>query len=197
MLTEIKNAVRPAIVLLLLLTVITGIAYPLAMTGIAQLAMPSQANGSLIREGANGTGRIIGSELIGQNFAQPQYFHPRPSAAGEDGYDASASAASNLAPGSRDLRDRIAQSIDDEGLTGKIPADLVTTSGSGLDPHISPAAAFAQVARVAGARSVPVAQVERVVRENIERPLFGFLGEPRINVLLVNRQLDRTAANRS
>ncbi len=193
MLTEFKNAVRPAIVLLLLLTVITGLAYPLAMTGIAQVAMPSQANGSLIREG----NRIIGSELIGQNFARPEYFQPRPSAAGENGYDASASAASNLAPGSQNLRDRIAESIKSNGLTSNVPPDLVTTSASGLDPHISPEAAFAQVARVAGARNLPLATVETAVRSRIEPPLLGFLGEPRVNVLILNRQLDRSSANPS
>jgi K+-transporting ATPase ATPase C chain len=195
MLTEIKNAVRPAIVLLLLLTAITGVVYPLAMTGISQIAMPGQANGSLIREGD----RIIGSELIGQNFAQPRYFQPRPSAAGENGYDASASAATNLSPGAQELRDAIAQraaAARAQGLTGvSVPPDLVTTSASGLDPHISPEAAFAQAARVAQARSIPVAQVEQLIRANTETPLLGFLGEPRVNVLLINRQLDRISAN--
>lgn len=192
MLTEIKNAIRPAIVLLLLLTAILGIAYPLTMTGIAQLAMPGQANGSLIRDGD----RIIGSELIGQSFARPEYFHPRPSAAGENGYDASASAATNLAPGSRDLRDRIDTTIREQGLTGvSVPPDLVTTSASGLDPHISPEAAFAQSARVAAARNLPVARVRQVVRDATEMPLLDFLGEPRVNVLLINRQLDAISAN--
>ncbi len=192
MLTELKNAIRPAIVLLLLLTVITGLAYPLAMTGIAQLVMPTQANGSLIREG----NRVIGSELIGQNFAQDRYFQPRPSAAGENGYDASASAASNLAPGSKDLRDRVDASIAEKSLTGvSVPPDLVTTSASGLDPHISPEAAFSQSARVAAARNLPVARVQQMIRDATETPLLGFLGEPRVNVLLINRQLDEISAN--
>lgn len=191
MLTELKNAIRPAVVLLLVLTAILGVAYPLAMTGIAQVAMPDQANGSLIRE----NGRIIGSELIGQNFAQARYFHPRPSAAGANGYDAGASAATNLAPGSRDLRDRIDTSIREQGLTGvSVPPDLVTTSASGLDPHISPEAAFVQVARVAAARNLPEDRVRRLVRGAIEPPLLGFLGEPRVNVLLINRQLDAIPA---
>ena len=193
MLAELKNAIRPSVVLLLLLTAITGVAYPLAMTGIAQIAMPMQANGSLIREG----GTVVGSELIGQNFAQDRYFHPRPSAAGEIGYDASASAASNLAPGSQDLNDRIAQSIKDEALRGPVPADLVTTSASGLDPDITPQAALVQAPRVAEARGLSAARVEALVRASIEQPLLGFLGEPRVNVLLLNRQLDRIAVNRT
>lgn len=190
MLTELKNAIRPAMVLLLLLTAITGIAYPLAMTGIAQVAMPTQANGSLIREGE----RIVGSELIGQNFAGARYFHPRPSAAGENGYDASASAASNLAPGSKNLRDRIAASVADSGLTGNVSADLVTTSASGLDPHISPEGAFAQIDRVAAARGLSTATVREAVERQSETPLLGFVGEPRVNVLRLNRQLDRIPA---
>lgn len=200
MLTEIKNAIRPAIVLLLLLTAILGLAYPLAMTGIAQAIMPGQANGSLIRDPGSGSGaggdRIVGSELIGQNFAQARYFQPRPSAAGEKGYDASASAPSNLAPGSQDLRDRIDATIAEKSLTGvSVPPDLVTTSASGLDPHISPESAFAQSARVAAARNLPVARVRQVIRDATETPLLGFLGEPRVNVLLINRQLDRISAN--
>lgn len=191
MLTEIRTAIRPAISLLLLLTVITGIAYPLAMTGVAQVLMPAQANGSLIREGD----RVIGSELIGQNFAAPGYFHPRPSAAGENGYDASASAASNLAPGSQDLRNRIANAIPATGSTSNVPPALVTTSASGLDPHISPEAAFAQIARVVQARGIPGTRVEALVRAETETPLLGFIGERRVNVLLLNRQLDRISAN--
>jgi K+-transporting ATPase ATPase C chain len=192
MLAELKNAVRPALILLLLLTAILGLAYPLALTGIAQVIAPGQADGSLIREGE----LVVGSELIGQNFAQPRYFHPRPSAAGENGYDASASAATNLAPGSDDLRNRIDASIREQGLTGStVPPDLVTTSASGLDPHISPEAALSQVARVAAARNLPVARVEQMVRGSTEMPLLGFLGEPRVNVLLINRQLDGISAN--
>lgn len=197
MLTELTKAIRPAIILLLLLTAVVGLAYPLAMTAIAQLTMPHAANGSLVEDG----GRIVGSELIGQNFAQPRYFQPRPSAAGEGGYDASASAATNLAPGSRDLRDAIAERAAEaraQGLTGpSIPPDLVTTSASGLDPHISPEAAFAQITRVARARGMDPAVLETLVRQHAETPLLGFLGEPRVNVLLLNRQLDRTAATRN
>ena len=191
MLTEIRNAVRPAIVLLVLLTLITGLAYPLLMTGVAQVAMPSQANGSLIRDGD----RIVGSALIGQNFAGAGYFHPRPSAAGENGYDASASAATNLAPGSKDLRDAISERTAASGLTSNVPADLVTTSASGLDPHISPEAAFAQSSRVALARGLPEAQIRQIIAMVTETPLLGFLGEPHVNVLLLNRQLDRISAN--
>lgn len=192
MLTEIKHAIRPAIVLLLLLTAILGLAYPLAMTGIAQVLMPAQANGGMIREG----GHIVGSALIGQNFARPEYFHPRPSAAGKNGYDASASAASNLAPGSKDLRDRIKASMREQGLTdAPVPSDLVTASASGLDPHISPEAAFAQSARVAAARNLPAGRVRQAIRDATDMPLLGFLGEPRVNVLLINRQLDDISAN--
>lgn len=191
MLTEIRTAIRPAISLLLLLTLITGIAYPLAMTGVAQVLMSAQANGSLIREGD----RVIGSKLIGQNFAAPGYFHPRPSAAGENGYDASASAASNLAPGSQDLRNRIANAIPATGSTSNVPPALVTTSASGLDPHISPEAAFAQIARVVQARGIPGTRVEALVRAETETPLLGFIGERRVSVLLLNRQLDRISAN--
>ena len=193
MLTEIRNAVRPAIVLLVLLTLITGLAYPLLITGVAQVAMPSQANGSLIRDGD----RIVGSELIGQNFARASYFHPRPSGAGENGYDASASAATNLAPGSKDLRDAISERTVASGLTSNVPADLVTTSASGLDPHISPEAALAQSSRVALVRGLPEVQIRQIIAEVTETPLLGFIGEPRVNVLLLNRQLDRISANPS
>ena len=194
MLTEIRNSLRPAFMLLLLFTALTGVAYPLAITGIAQVAFPSQANGSLIR--ANGT--VIGSELIGQNFADARYFHPRPSAAGK-GYDASASAASNLAPASKDLADRIdsdVAALRAQGVSGAIPADLVTTSASGLDPHISPESALTQVTRIASARKLSPQQIREAVVSSTEYPLFGLIGEPRINVLLLNRQLDRISANR-
>ncbi|MEK6638180.1 MAG: potassium-transporting ATPase subunit KdpC [Pseudomonadota bacterium] len=193
MLTEIRNSLRPAFMLLLLLTLLTGVAYPLAITGIAQTAFPAQANGSLISE----RGTIVGSELIGQGFAQPRYFHSRPSAAG-DGYDASASAATNLAPGSQDLRDAIAARVEDaraQGMTGvSVPPDLVTTSASGLDPHISPEAAFAQVDRVARARGLTPQSLRAVVERSVEYPLFGIIGEPRVNVLKLNRQVDRISA---
>jgi potassium-transporting ATPase KdpC subunit len=195
MFSEIRAALRPAVSLVLFLALTTGIAYPLAMTGIAQVIFPSQANGSLIRDG----GKLIGSELIAQGFSKARYFHPRPSAAGT-GYDASASAASNLAPGSKDLKDRIARgvaSLRADGLTTIVPPDLVTTSASGLDPDISPEAAFVQVNRVAAARGLASAAVRGLVERQAEYPLLGFIGEPRVNVLLLNRQLDRLSANKA
>ena len=188
MLTELRTAIRPALVLLLLLAAVTGLVFPLLVTGIAQVALPAQANGSLIVDG----GKIIGSELIAQGFASPRYFHPRASAAGK-GYDASSSAATNLAPGSKDLRDAIAARVATaraDGLTGDVPADLVTTSASGLDPDLSPAAALAQAARVAKARGVGEAQVRGLVESAVEYPLLGLIGEPHVNVLLLNRKLD-------
>ncbi len=195
MLTELRTALRPAIVLLLLLAAVTGLAFPALITGIAQVAMPAQANGSLIREGDT----VIGSELIAQGFASPRYFHPRPTAAGK-GYDASASAATNLAPGSKDLRDAIAARVADaraDGMTtGSVPPDLVTTSASGLDPDLSPEAAFSQVARVAKARGMSESQLHALVESRIESPLFGIIGERRVNVLMLNLELDRQTANR-
>lgn len=193
MLTEIRSALRPAIVLLVLFTLLLGLAFPLGITGIAQTVMPAQANGSLIRDG----GKIVGSELIGQGFAQDRYFQPRLSAAG-DGYDASASAASNLAPGSKDLADRIGTDVAalrENGMAGAIPVDLVTTSASGLDPHISPEAALLQVERVATARGFSADAVRKAVTTASEYPLFGIIGERRVNVLMLNRQLDRLSAN--
>lgn len=185
-------ALRPALVLLGGFTLLTGVAYPLAITGVAQLVLPAQANGSLERQGD----AIVGSTLIGQGFAADRYFRGRLSAAGE-GHDASASAATNLAPTSRDLRDRIATdvaSLRAQGMTrGSVPADLVTTSASGLDPHIDPEAAFAQVTRVARARGLSERSLRAVVERAVERPL---LGQPQVNVLRLNRQLDRMAVNR-
>jgi potassium-transporting ATPase KdpC subunit len=195
MFSEIRAALRPAVSHVLFLALTTGIAYPLAMTGIAQVTFPSQANGSLIRDG----GKLIGSELIAQRFSKARYFHPRPSAAGT-GYDASASAASNLAPGSKDLKDRIARgvaSLRADGLTTIVPPDLVTTSASGLDPDISPEAAIVQVNRVAAARGLASAAVRGLVERQAEYPLLGFIGEPRVNVFLLNRQLDRLSANKA
>lgn len=188
MLTEFVTALRPAIVMLASFTLLLGLAYPLAITAIAGLILPAQAGGSLIEA----DGKIIGSSLIGQDFTGAGYFRPRPSAAGK-GHDASASSGSNLSPGSKDLADRIAASVKtlrEEGATGPIPADLVTTSGSGLDPDITPAAARLQIARVARARGLPQAQVTAIVEAAIEPPLLGLLGEPRINVLALNRALD-------
>ena len=195
MLTEIKTALRPAFSFLLLLTIVTGLLYPLAITGIAQTVFPYQANGSLVRDGD----RILGSALIGQNFTDARYFHPRPSAAG-DGYNAAASSGSNLGPTSRALadsiRERVAAARSRDGVAGPVPADMVTASGSGLDPHVSPANALAQVNRVAAARHVPPAKVRALVEQAIERPTLGILGDPHVNVLLLNRRLDREAVNR-
>ena len=194
MLTDIGHSLRPAFVLLLLFTALTGIAYPLAITGIAQVVFPAQAGGSLIRE----NGKIIGSELIGQNFSDARYFHPRLSAAGK-GYDASASAASNLAPASKDLADRISgdvAALRAQGVTDHIPADMVTTSASGLDPHISPETARLQVSRVAAARKMDPKLIQSAVASATEFPVFGLIGEPRVNVLLLNRQIDAISAKR-
>lgn len=183
------SQLRPAIVMIALFTLLLGVAYPFAVTGVAQLAFPSQADGSLIR---NAQGQVVGSALIGQPFAEARYLHPRPSAAG-DGYDASASSGSNLGPLNADLAARIKTDADairaDTGAT-VIPADAVTTSASGLDPHISPAYARLQAARVAQARGVDVSAVQQVIDANTEGALLGFIGQPRVNVLLTNRALD-------
>lgn len=183
------SQLRPAIVMVALFTLLLGVAYPFAVTGAAQLAFPAQANGSLVR---NAEGQVVGSALIGQPFAGARYLHPRPSAAG-DGYDASASSGSNLGPLNPDLAERIRTDADairaDTGAT-VIPADAVTTSASGLDPHISPAYARLQAARVAQARGVEVKAVQQVIDANTEGALLGFIGQPRVNVLMTNRALD-------
>lgn len=183
------SQLRPAIVMIALFTLLLGVAYPLAVTGVAQLAFPAQADGSLIR---NAQGQVLGSALIGQPFAEARYLHPRPSAAG-DGYDASASSGSNLGPLNTDLAARIKTDADviraDTSAT-VIPADAVTTSASGLDPHISPAYARLQAARVAQARGVDVTAVQQVIDGHTEGALLGFIGQPRVNVLLTNRALD-------
>lgn len=181
---------RSAIVLVVIMTALTGLAYPLAVTGLADLAFPWQAKGSLIEK----DGRVVGSALIGQKFDNPAYFHGRPSAAGE-GYDAANSAGSNLAPSSRRLVDDVTaravaerQANPDE--KGAVPVDLVTASASGLDPHVTPAAAIYQSQRVAKFRHVPVEDVRKLVTEHTEGRELGLLGEARVNVLKLNLALD-------
>ncbi|GLK47636.1 potassium-transporting ATPase KdpC subunit [Brevundimonas intermedia] len=183
------NSFRPAIVMMALFTLLLGLAYPLAVTGIAQAAFPGQANGSLVRDAG---GRVVGSALIGQPFVGATYLHPRPSAAG-DGYDAAASSGSNMGPLNPDLAARVAenaQAIRAEDGAGVIPADAVTTSGSGLDPDVSPAYARLQAARIARARGVSVQQVQTIIDSQTEGAFLGFIGQPRVNVLLTNRALD-------
>ncbi len=187
----------PAFRLTLVLTLLTGLIYPAAVTGIAQVVFPTQANGTLETVG----GRVVGSRLIGQNFSRPEYFHPRPSAAGASGYDAAASSGSNLGPTSQKLIDRVTASIaqyrqENPGFTGPIPADAVTASGSGLDPHISPANADIQAARVAAVRSMDIGRVRALVAAATEEPWLGLFGEPRVNVLALNLSLDRDLARR-
>ncbi|WP_395665729.1 potassium-transporting ATPase subunit KdpC [Methylocella sp.] len=184
-----RNQLRPAVALTALFTLLLGLLYPLAVTGVAALAFPDEAAGSLIRR----DGRVVGSALIGQNFTSERYFWPRPSATSPDPYDASASSGSNLGPTSARLRDDVAARIArlrSAGIAGEIPADAATASGSGLDPHVSPAFARAQAPRVAAARGLDPAQVERLIARIEEGRLLGFIGEPRVNVLRLNLALD-------
>jgi K+-transporting ATPase ATPase C chain len=186
--------ILPGLRIKIFMTLALGVVYPLAMTGISQALFPHKANGSLVTAG----GKVIGSELIGQNFARPEYFQPRPSAAGDKGYDASSSSGSNLGPTNKKLIDRVQASVDqfrkdNPDFRGPIPADLLTTSASGLDPHISPASAAAEAPRVAKARGVSLGQVTQLIAQFTEGPDLGFLGEPRVNVLKLNLALDRVA----
>ncbi len=190
------SQLRPAVVMVALFTLLLGLAYPLGITGLAQTVFPAQANGSLIRD-ADGT--VRGSALIGQGFAEARYLHPRPSAAA-DGYDASASSGSNLGPLNTDLADRIKTSVAEQRAeTGDQPiaADAVTASASGLDPDVSPAYARLQADRVAQARGVPLTEVQAVIDANIHGALLGFIGQPRVNVLITNRALDERFASRT
>jgi len=178
----------------LILTILTGLAYPLLVTGLAKVIFPRQAAGSLIQA----KGRVVGSELIGQRFTRPEYFHGRPSAAGNDGYDGLSSTGSNYGPTNQKLVDRMQGDLksfkaDNPGSSGPLPADLLTASGSGLDPHISPASAEAQAARVAAARGMNLEAVRRLIAAQTEGRDLGFLGEPRVNVLKLNLALDQAA----
>jgi K+-transporting ATPase ATPase C chain len=186
---QLTIAIRATIVL----TVMFGLAYPLLVTGLAQALFHHQANGSMVEK----DGKIVGSELIGQRFTKPEYFHGRPSAAGNDGYDATSSGGSNLGPTNQKLADRVQADIkkfraENPGFTGPIPADLLTSSGSGLDPDISPASAGAQVARVAAARGAQPERIQALVEQHTQGRQWGLFGEPRVNVLTLNLQLDQS-----
>ena len=186
---ELLIALRTAVVTL----VLTGLLYPLAMTGVAQALFTDKANGSLLEDAA---GNVVGSSLIGQGFKNPGYLQSRPSAAGADGWDAGASGGSNLGPTSQKLHDRVAADVtrlqsENPDAKGAVPAELVTTSASGLDPHVSPAAALWQAPRIARARGLSAERVETVIQAHVKGRDLGFLGEPTVNVLRVNLALDR------
>jgi K+-transporting ATPase ATPase C chain len=192
-----RHHIAPAFRLMLVLTVLTGLIYPGVITALCRILFPRQANGSMLKV----DGKEIGSALIGQNFTKPEYFHPRPSAAGNDGYDATASTGSNYGPTNQKLIDRVKGSVDqfrkeNPDYTQPVPADLLTASASGLDPDISPASAEAQATRVAKARGASVDDVEQLIRRNTKGPDLGFLGEPRVNVLKINLELDQQFPHR-
>lgn len=192
MLNDLRAALRPAITFTLGFAALLGIAYPLALTGIGQAIFPHQANGSLIVD----HGKVVGSELIGQGFASDRYFHGRPSAAGNNGYDATASSGSNYGPTSKALVDRVkgdVTKLSAQSPGNPVPSDLATASASGLDPDISPEAAFFQADRVAKARGMTVDRVRQLVQSQVEEPTPSFLGDPHVNVLTLNRALDAEA----
>jgi potassium-transporting ATPase KdpC subunit len=187
------NQIKITILATIVLTILFGLAYPLVFTGLAQVLFPHQANGSLVTV----NGKVAGSELIGQSFTKPEYFHSRPSAAGNNGYDATNSSGSNLGPTNQKLVDRVKADVqkfraENPDYTGPIPADLLTSSASGLDPHISPASAEAQVARVAKARGVTPGRIAELVAKHTDGRQWGIFGEPRVNVLLLNIDLDHS-----
>ena len=190
--------IKIAILATIVLTILFGLAYPLVFTGLAQVLFPHQANGSLVTV----NGKVAGSELIGQSFTKPEYFHGRPSAAGNNGYDAANSSGSNLGPTNQKLVDRVKADVqkfraENPDYTGPIPADLLTSSASGLDPHISPASAEAQVARVAKARGVTPDRIAELVAKHTDGRQWGIFGEPRVNVLLLNIDLDHSVPLRN
>lgn len=183
--------ILPGLRIKLFMTLLLGVIYPLAITGISQVVFPKQANGSLVSVG----GKVIGSEIIGQNFTRPEYFHPRPSAAGDKGYDATASNGSQFGPTNQKLIDRVKASIEqfrkeNPDYRGSIPADLLTASASGLDPHISPDSALAQASRIASARGATPDAIQALIAQHTQMPDLGLLGEPRVNILQLNLSLD-------